>query len=166
MIGVLRDIDPRSLPCGKPIGRPALSAMDEQIRGAVDGALHLIDGDAFLAASDDALDAPEFDGKPSRAHGDLLAGNVLVHEGRLHAVIDWAGICRAEPVRELMAAWMLFDRDSRAVFRARAEADDNTWRRARGWALTRIFGVAYYEKTNPFFSLDARRTIAEVLADR
>jgi hypothetical protein len=31
--------------------------------------------------------------------------------------------------------------------------------------LTRIFGVGYYETTNPVLSLDARHTIAEVLAD-
>ncbi|MEA3056089.1 MAG: hypothetical protein QOD30_1521 [Actinomycetota bacterium] len=165
-VRVLRTIDPRSLPCGKPVGRPPLEAIDEQLRGAVDGARHLIDGDAFLAAWDDALAAPAFDGKLQLCHGDLLAGNVLVHEGRLRAVIDWAGVCRADPARELMAAWMLFTGESRAAFRAHLDVDDDTWRRAKGWALTRIFGVAYYETTNPVFSLDARRAIAEVLADR
>ena len=64
-----------------------------------------------------------------------------------------------------MAAWTLFAGDSRDAFLLCLEVDDPTWRRARGWALTRIFNVAYYERTNPVFSLDARRTIAEVLRD-
>jgi aminoglycoside phosphotransferase (APT) family kinase protein len=165
MVAVLRSLDPRSLPCGKPDGRPPLHALDEYVRAAVDGARHLIDGDTFLAAWEDAIAVSGFDGKPPLCHGDLLAGNVLVHEGRLHAVIDWAGTCRADPARELMAAWTLFAGQSRAAFRRRLEADDLTWRRAKGWALTRIFNVAYYENSNPVFSLDALRTIAEVLHD-
>jgi aminoglycoside phosphotransferase (APT) family kinase protein len=166
MVSVLRALDPRSLPCGKPVRRPPLQAFDEGVRAAVDPARHLIDGDAFLAAWDDAVAAPEFEDKPPLSHGDLLAGNVLVHKGRLHAVIDWAGTCRADPAREVMAAWTLFAGASRAAFRQCLEVDDPTWRRAKGWALTRIFNVAYYEKTNPVFSLDARRTIAEVLRDQ
>jgi aminoglycoside phosphotransferase (APT) family kinase protein len=165
-VRVLGSIDPRSLPCGKPLRRPPLESFDEQIRAAADGARHLLDGDAFLAAWDDALAVPPFDGEPLLCHGDLLAGNVLVHRGRLCAVIDWAGVCRADPARELMAAWMLFAGESRAAFRAHLDVDEDTWRRAKGWVLTRIFGVAYYETTNPVFSLDARRAIAEVLADR
>jgi aminoglycoside phosphotransferase (APT) family kinase protein len=65
-----------------------------------------------------------------------------------------------------MAAWTLFAGESRAAVRRALEVDDATWQRAKGWALTRIFNVAYYEETNPEFSLDARRTIAEVLSCR
>jgi aminoglycoside phosphotransferase (APT) family kinase protein len=165
VIGALRILDPASLACGTPIRRPPLQAMDDRVRGAVVGARHLIDDDAFLAAWEDAITAPEFNGKRPLLHGDLLPGNVLVHQGCLHAVIDWSGICTADPARDAMAAWTLFAGDSRAAFRARLRVDDDTWRRAKGWALTRIFNVAYYEVTNPVFSLDARRTIAEVLAD-
>jgi aminoglycoside phosphotransferase (APT) family kinase protein len=153
------------LPCRERVSRPPLRALDDRVRSTVEGARHLIDGDAFLAAWDDAVVAPDFVGTPPLAHGDLLAGNVLVHDRRLHAVIDWAGVGRADPAREVMAAWTLFASESRAVFRRQLEVDDDTWRRARGWALTRIFNVAYYENTNPVFSLDARRTIAEVLRD-
>jgi aminoglycoside phosphotransferase (APT) family kinase protein len=64
-----------------------------------------------------------------------------------------------------MAAWTLFAGESRAAFRRNLQADELTWRRAKGWALTRIFNVAYYENSNPVFSLDARRTIGAVLYD-
>jgi len=166
MVAVLSELDPASLPCGEPMVRPPLQAMDDRVRGAIDGARHLIDADAFLAAWDEAVAAPRLDETTPLSHGDLLAGNVLVHDGRLHAVIDWSGICRTDPAREVMAAWTLFDGASRAVFRRCLDADDCTWQRSKGWALTRIFNVAYYEHSNPVFSLDARRTIAEVLRDR
>jgi aminoglycoside phosphotransferase (APT) family kinase protein len=126
MITVLRALDTTSLPCGKPVRRPPLQALDEQVRAAVDGARYLIDEDAFLAAWDKAVATPEFEGKPLLSHGDRLAGNVLVHKGRLHAVIDWAGICRADPARELMAAWTLFAGESRAAFRRNLQADELT----------------------------------------
>ena len=166
VIGTLRTLDPESLPCGTLTRRPPLHAIDERVRGAVAGARHLIDGDAFLAAWQDAIAGPEVNGNPPLSHGDLLPGNVLVHQGCLQAVIDWSGIGCGDPAREAMAAWTLFAGDSRAAFRAQLSIDDDTWRRAKGWALTRIFNVAYYEVTNPVFSLDARRTIAEVLADQ
>jgi hypothetical protein len=44
--------------------------------------------------------------------------------------------------------------------------DDDTWERGRGWALTRIMNVPYYAETNPGFVEDAKRTLAEALADR
>jgi aminoglycoside phosphotransferase (APT) family kinase protein len=165
MISVLWALDPHALPCGGPDHMPLLGTRDEQVRGLVDANRHLIDGDAFLAAWDDAITAPEFEGEPPLCHGDLLAGNVLVHDGQLQAVIDWAGFCRADPAKEVMAAWTLFSGESRAEFRRLLNVDDATWRRSKGWALTRIGNVAYYEHTNPVFSLDARRVIAEVLSD-
>lgn len=166
VVNALRATDPASLACGPPRERPTLSTISEQVRAAVDGARHLIDGDAFLAAWDDAMATADFEGEQPLAHGDLLAGNVLVHQARLHALIDWSGVCHADPAREVMAAWTLFAGESRAVFRSELDVDDDTWRRSKGWALTRIFNVAYYEKSNPVFSLDARRTISEVLADK
>ena len=48
MVAVLSEIDPASLPCGEPMVRPPLQAMDDRVRGAIDGARHLIDADAFL----------------------------------------------------------------------------------------------------------------------
>jgi aminoglycoside phosphotransferase (APT) family kinase protein len=165
MISTLAAIDPRSLPCGKPDRRGSLQQLDDATRATVDSVRHLINGDAFLAAWEDAVTAPDFDGKPPLSHGDLLAGNVLMHAGRLHAVIDWAGTCRADPAREVMVAWTLLAGDARIAFRHALDVDDLTWRRAKGWALTRIFNVGYYEHSNPVFSADARRTIEEVLRD-
>jgi hypothetical protein len=50
-------------------------------------------------------------------------------------------------------------------FHAAVNVDDDTWSRARGWALTRISNVAYHATTNPRFAADAVATITEALAD-
>lgn len=165
IIHAVAAINPRDLPCGKPPGgRPPLVAVDQGARRAAHDSRHLIDEAAFLRAWDAALALPEPTGRVL-AHGDLLAGNVLVSDGRISAVIDWAGIGLSDPAREAMSAWMLFDGDSRAAFRDALGIDDAAWERSKGWALTRIFGVAYYEHTNPLFSQEAVRTINAVLAD-
>ncbi|MEV4735351.1 MULTISPECIES: aminoglycoside phosphotransferase family protein [unclassified Microbacterium] len=69
-------------------------------------------------------------------HGDLHPGNLLVHEGRLAALIDFGDVTAGDPAYDLAASWMLFDADGRIRFRsATAERyDDATWTRARAWA--------------------------------
>ncbi|WP_243747745.1 phosphotransferase [Mycolicibacterium sp. CBMA 226] len=42
-------------------------------------------------------------------HGDLLPGNLLVHEGRLTGVLDVGGLTPADPVLDLVSAWHLFE---------------------------------------------------------
>jgi aminoglycoside phosphotransferase (APT) family kinase protein len=107
---------------------------------------------------------PAWDGPPVWVHGDLLAGNVLVRDGRLHAVIDWGSSCVGDPASDVQPAWSLFTGESREVYRAALGTDDATWERGRGWALTRVMNVPYYAETNPLFVEDARRTLAEALA--
>jgi aminoglycoside phosphotransferase (APT) family kinase protein len=65
-----------------------------------------------------------------------------------------------------MAGWTLFSGVSREVFREALSVDEATWARARGWALSvAVIALPYYQDTNPVFAANARRWIAEVLAD-
>jgi aminoglycoside phosphotransferase (APT) family kinase protein len=158
-------LDPTAQPCATPDALPSLAHSDGSVRSALHTATGMLDTDAVRSAWERALRVPESQGPRVLLHSDVLAGNVLVRGRRLHAVIDWAGVRRGDPARDLMAAWTLFRGESRRRFRARVEADDDTWSRARGWALTRITNVAYYAKTNPRFAADAVATITEALAD-
>ena len=146
-------------------GRTATSAQDERLRQAASEAGHLLDVNAFLAEWDRTRGARGWAGEPVWIHGDLLAPNLLVRDGDVHAVIDWAGASVGDPARDLAAAWNLFDGNSRQAFRDGLDFDEESWQRARCYALTRIFNVAYYERTNPEFSRDAIRVIRNVLAD-
>jgi hypothetical protein len=44
--------------------------------------------------------------------------------------------------------------------------DEDTWRRARGYALHQaLMIILYYPETNPEFVAAAKRTVDEILAD-
>jgi aminoglycoside phosphotransferase (APT) family kinase protein len=99
-------------------------------------------------------------------HGDLLPNNLLVDQGRLSAVIDFAGLGVGDPACDMLAAWSLFSGRTREQFRATLSVDDATWIRGRGWALSvALIALPYYRNTNPEFTALATHMIDEVLAD-
>jgi aminoglycoside phosphotransferase (APT) family kinase protein len=159
----LRRIDPVGAPRG---GRRPLRELDAVTREVIESARGVIDGDAAVAAWERALRAPAWAGSPVWIHSDLLRPNVLVRDGRVCAVIDFGGVGVGDPAADVIAAWSVFGRAGRGVFRAALEVDDGTWERARGFALHQAaLIVPYYGETNPGFAASARRTIEEVLAD-
>lgn len=105
-------------------------------------------------------------GPPLWLHGDLHTANLLVDDGALSAVIDFGDITGGDPATDLAVAWMLFEPDDRVTFRqACGTSDDDTWRRARGWALH--FALAYlaHSADNPLMAAIGRHTLDAVLAD-
>ena len=120
----------------------------------------------MLAAWDDAVAAPAYDGPPVWIHGDLMSGNLLLENGRLSAVIDWGTLGVGDPAPDLCPAFWLFDGESRKVWRAETAYDDDVWRRARGWIIgPAAGGVDYYAQTFPAMARTARASLEAVLAD-
>ena len=74
-------------------------------------------------------------GRPVWFHGDLAAGNLLVNDGALSAVIDFGTCGVGDPACDLAVVWTLLAGDSRTAFRNRLSVDDELWDRGRGWAL-------------------------------
>jgi aminoglycoside phosphotransferase (APT) family kinase protein len=143
-----------------------LALRDRQTRAAIASLHGEIDVGAVTAVWEAALRAPEWPGPPLWIHGDLISGNLLVEHGRLSAVIDFGCLGVGDPACDSTVAWTLLSGEARIVFRAALSVDDATWARARGWALSwALIALPYYMDTNPVFVQDARRTIAEVLAD-
>lgn len=104
---------------------------------------------------------------PVWLHGDLHPGNLLVEQGRLTAVIDFGTLGIGDPACDLMVAWTFLSSPTRDVFRAAIPADDATWARGRGWALSfGLIAYAYYFDKNPVLAAISKRTIDEVLAER
>jgi hypothetical protein len=102
----------------------------------------VIDGPAVRTCWEALLAAPLWSGPPLWLHGDLHPANLLVRDGRLCGVIDFGDITAGDPATDLAVAWMLFPPEVRPMFRSAAGgADDDTWTRARGWALS--LGLAY-----------------------
>jgi aminoglycoside phosphotransferase (APT) family kinase protein len=99
-------------------------------------------------------------------HGDLAAGNLLVREGKLSAVIDFGTSGVGDPACDLVIAWTLFTGPSREAFRARVGQDAGTWARARGWALWKalISLVDDLAADRPFVTNNLR-VVADVIAE-
>ncbi|MFD9887268.1 aminoglycoside phosphotransferase family protein [Streptomyces alboflavus] len=125
-----------------------------------------IDLDAATSAWEAALRTPEWDAPPVWVHSDLMPGNLLVRDGRLQAVIDFGTAGVGDPACDLIVAWNLLPADARETFRAATGADDATWARGRGRALSMaLIQLPYYAVTNPALAANARHVIHEVLAD-
>ena len=86
--------------------------------------------------------------------------------GRLRAVLDFGSAGVGDPAADVIAAWSAFGPVGRETYRRALAVDDDTWRRARGYALHQAaMIVPYCAETNPAFAALGRRTIAQVLAD-
>lgn len=72
---------------------------------------------------------------PVWVHGDFATGNMLVKDGKLHAVIDFGCLAIGDPACDLAIAWNLLDNPSRTVFKNTINLDRATWIRAMGWTL-------------------------------
>ncbi len=72
---------------------------------------------------------------PVWVHGDVAPGNLLVEQGRLIGVIDFGSMGVGDPACDLVMAWTHFDKTSRQQFMNAVDVDQDTWDRARGWAL-------------------------------
>ncbi|MCX4908868.1 aminoglycoside phosphotransferase family protein [Streptomyces sp. NBC_00878] len=149
-------------------GGPLTDGGDDDVRAAIRdlGAVSTLDEDIATAAWEDALRLPQRDGDPVWLHGDLLPGNLLARGGRLSAVIDFGGLGVGDPAADAVAAWAVFNAETRSLFRDAADVDDATWARGRGWAL--CFGLVaehYYRVTNPVLAAVGHRAVAEALAD-
>jgi aminoglycoside phosphotransferase (APT) family kinase protein len=162
-VAELRSVDATGAPRG--YRSVSLRTREPEFREWTAAARGLIDTAAVLAAWDEALAAPEWDGPPVWSHGDLLPGNVLTRDGRLRAVLDFGTAGVGDPACDALAGWALLDAPARRVFRLEAGFDDATWARGRGWALTFVTALTYYRDTNPALAEVARRSILEVLAD-
>lgn len=145
-----------------------LAMRDEATRAAIASLGVSIDVGTVTAAWEAALRAPEWERPGVWIHGDLDSRNLLVQEGRLSAVIDWGGLGVGDPACDVMVAWKVLYPETRDSFRAALSVDEATWARGRGWALSQALNaVSYYTmETNPVLVREARRWMAEVLADQ
>lgn len=165
-LGALNRPAPADAPTNEFRGVP-LATRDERTRATVGAVGSLVDGAAVLDLWERCLAAPVWSGRPVWVHGDLHPLNVLVHERRLAAVIDFGDLTAGDPATDLAIGWTLFDPPARARFRAAAEyVDDDTWMRARGWALA--LGLAYLAGSadNPPLHAIGVRSVTAALADR
>lgn len=112
----------------------------------------------------DASEAPVYRGRAVWLHGDPHPGNVLVRDGRLHALIDFGDLCRGDPASDLGVAWLHFTRGGREQFFSRYGADPALRRRARGWAVYLATAIAARVGQGPLGAC-AEHALGQLLED-
>jgi len=163
----LQQIDPMNGPPPGPHnfyrGGP-LTTYDAETRQAIALLKGKLDVEAATEIWDMALKAT-WEHPPVWLHGDVSAGNLLIQEGRLSAIIDFGMVGVGDPACDLSIAWMLFKGESRRTFRAMLPLDANTWARGRAWTLWKALIVAArLTETNATEAAQPWSVIDEVLS--
>ncbi|WP_211194406.1 aminoglycoside phosphotransferase family protein [Pyxidicoccus fallax] len=120
----------------------------------------------------DALAAPAWPGPPLWLHGDPHPANLLTHDGRLAALLDFGDLTAGDPACDLATAWLTFDATGRAVFQARSDAladaagppDPGRWRRAAGWALIMASAMVTHGDDDPVIAAIGEHALRDLLA--
>jgi aminoglycoside phosphotransferase (APT) family kinase protein len=149
-----------------------LSAMDGTFRRTLSACRDIpgldLDLDTARRVWDEAMALPAVDRRLTARwyHGDLFAENLLVRDGVLVAVLDFGGLAVGDPTVDLIVAWDVLDVSSREEFRRAAGVEDESWLRARAWALTlALMTFPYYWRTMPDRCASRRALARAVLAD-
>lgn len=138
---------------------------DTQTRNAISQLHGIIDTDAATDLWDKAISST-WDKKPVWIHGDLAAGNILIKDGLLSAVIDFGGMGIGDPACDLVIAWTFFNGKSREIFKSLVPLDADTWTRARGWALWKaLITLAALEDKDGAVAIKQKRIIDELIKE-
>lgn len=143
-----------------------LITYDAETRKAITVLKDKIDVESATKIWEAAL-ATAWHNSPVWVHGDVSAGNLLVQDGRLSAVIDFGQLTIGDPACDLAIAWTLFKGESREVFRAMLPLDAGTWTRGRAWTLWKALIIAAgFTNPNNLEAAQCWHIIDEVLADK
>jgi aminoglycoside phosphotransferase (APT) family kinase protein len=141
----------------------SLEIYDTQTRHAIARLDGRIDARAANALWDAALKT-SWSRAPVWVHGDISAGNLLLREARLSAIIDFGMLGIGDPACDLAVAWTLLSGESRETFRATLALDSDTWTRGRAWALWKAsILAAELAKSSAAEVAQCSRVISEVL---
>ncbi len=101
---------------------------------------------------------------PVWIHGDFAIGNMLLQDGKLSAVIDFGGMALGDPACDLVIAWTFLKGKAREIFIKEIALDEDTWLRARGWALWKAtFELCQIEDKNSQAERLQKTIIANIL---
>jgi aminoglycoside phosphotransferase (APT) family kinase protein len=163
LIVAIRGLDATGAPPG--LRRGSLLELDDWVRSNAAKLAGRFDVTALLAAWDEALEIPPWDGPPTWCHCDLDLRNVLFEDGRPSGVLDWGWAGAGDPASDTAAAWKILPAGARDAFWEALGADDEEIGRARGWTLMQCAGaLSYYTpENNPALYFEAARWLSEVL---
>ena len=167
-LAALQMVDPAG---GPPAGPDnfhrggSLATYDAETRQAITALASTIDTVPATEVWEAAL-AATWRGPAVWFHGDMAAGNLLVDQGQLSAVIDFGCSGVGDAACDLAIAWTLLDAESREAFRRTLAVDSATWARGRGWTLWKgLITLAGLPNASHVEAGKVRQIIGEVLGD-
>ena len=108
--------------------------------------------------------ATKWNKKPIWVHGDFAIGNMLIEGGKLCAIIDFGGAAIGDPACDLVIAWSYLSGKSRESFIREIDLDQDTWLRARAWALWKAtYELCQMKDKNSFEAKFQKKIIEEVI---
>jgi aminoglycoside phosphotransferase (APT) family kinase protein len=119
----------------------------------------------LTAMWEELVAVPRWQGPPVWVHGDPHPANLLIGSSGLAAVLDFGDLTAGDPATDLAAGWFVFDEPGRRSFREHlGDVDDDTWERARGWALNVGTAIVAHTDDNPRMAEVGRHVLAQLLA--
>jgi aminoglycoside phosphotransferase (APT) family kinase protein len=163
LIVSLRKLDATDAPVGLRHG--TLCEHDEWVRSSVEKFHSGHDGEGLLAAWDETLEAPPWEGPATWCHCDLDLRNVVFRDGRPSGVLDWGWAGAGDPASDAAVGWKMLPADAREAFWKALRADEAEVTRARGWTLMQCAGALWYytPENNPALFFEAERWLSELL---
>lgn len=142
-----------------------IAVYDDECRAAINNNIHIFDKDLLKEIWELAL-ASKWSGEPVWIHGDIAPGNILVKDGRLCALIDFGIMGVGDPSCDAAMAWTFFDDSSRKTFKNALNFDQETWNRARGWALWKaLITYDYHKRSDQKIADESCNIINVILKD-
>ena len=139
------------------------SVYDKETRDAISNLKNIIDTKKALLVWEKAIES-KWDKDPVWIHGDFSSGNILIKDNKLNAVIDFGCTGIGDPACDLVIAWTFLKNKSRDIFKSEIDIDNNTWNRARGWALWKaLITLDSNENKEDAQALEQFRIINDVL---
>lgn len=111
-----------------------VSVYDQGAREQISALVNVIDTHRALDLWDQAC-GTKWDKDPLWIHGDFAIGNILMDGRKLSAIIDFGGMALGDPACDLVIAWTYLSEKPRNIFMSKMDMDEDTWLRARAWAL-------------------------------
>lgn len=143
-----------------------VSVYDQQARSQIAELKAIIDNDKALTLWDNALRS-RWHKQPVWIHGDLATGNILTNNGSLSGIIDFGCVGVGDPACDLVIAWTYLEGKARDIFINEMNLDEDTWLRARAWALWKAtFELCNREDKNDPESIKQKCIIEDILSDQ
>ena len=139
-----------------------VSVYDKGAREQITNLSDMIDSHRALDLWERAC-ATNWQSRPVWIHGDVAVGNILIKDNRLSGVIDFGGTAMGDPACDLVIAWTYLSGKAREIFIREIGLDNDTWLRARAWALWKAtFELCQIADKNSLEAKAQKRIIDEV----